>query len=71
MKIELKVGGEFNWFGGSLTGRFLEIDPPSGLKMTWRFSQWPKGTESRVSLQFEEVGNSLGTLIRLYVYRRL
>ena len=41
-------GGRWSWFGGSITGSFEEMEVNEKLVMTWRFSSWEEGVESKV-----------------------
>lgn len=52
--VELKEGGELSMFGGSVEGVYRELEEPSRLIMDWRFSSWPEGCLSKVSLEFTE-----------------
>ncbi len=42
VKVELRMGGRYAFFGGETTGKFTEIEKPSILEYTWRQSTWPK-----------------------------
>ncbi|KAK9829498.1 hypothetical protein WJX72_006227 [[Myrmecia] bisecta] len=52
--IEPKEGGQFSMFGGSLSGRFTQLQPPSRLAMDWRFSNWEDGVLSKVQIDLSE-----------------
>lgn len=47
-KIEARPGGEFSWFGGSVAGRFKELQPNEKIVMDWRFNNWVEGCYSEV-----------------------
>ncbi|GMH40944.1 hypothetical protein BSKO_08848 [Bryopsis sp. KO-2023] len=47
-KIEAHPGGEFSWFGGSVAGRFKELQPNERIVMDWRFNNWVEGCYSEV-----------------------
>lgn len=48
--VEPQVGGKFSWFDGSITGEFVELEPPKRIVMKWRFSHWEDGCFSKVGL---------------------
>lgn len=52
--VEPNVGGKFSWFNGSVEGIFTEIQKDSKLCFTWRFTNWPDGVSSNVSLVLSE-----------------
>lgn len=52
--VDPRPGGSFSWFGGSVTGTFLELDTPRRVVMEWRFSSWSDGVSSRVEVQLDE-----------------
>jgi hypothetical protein len=33
--VDARPGGEWSWYGGSVAGKFLELDPPRRLVMEW------------------------------------
>lgn len=41
-------------YGGTVAGRFVELQPYSRIKQKWRFSSWEDGYESDVLLSFQE-----------------
>jgi len=56
-------GGKFSLFGGAVTGENVEIDMPKKLVQKWRFSSWPEGHYSTVTLEFEEKNGK--TIVKL------
>ncbi|KAI8476840.1 MAG: activator of Hsp90 ATPase [Monoraphidium minutum] len=52
--VEPRPGGSFSWFGGSVGGTFIALEPPRRLEMDWRFNSWGEGVASRVVLTLEE-----------------
>jgi len=48
-KISRKVGGKFSVFGGSITGKNLEVVPDKKIVQEWRIDEWPKGVKSVVT----------------------
>lgn len=49
-----EVGGSFAMFGGNVQGTYRELVPFSGLKLDWRFANWPDDTTSKVDIKLEE-----------------
>eukprot|EP01089_Gocevia_fonbrunei_P004982 TRINITY_DN1509_c0_g1_i2.p1 TRINITY_DN1509_c0_g1~~TRINITY_DN1509_c0_g1_i2.p1 ORF type:complete len:321 (+),score=69.16 TRINITY_DN1509_c0_g1_i2:131-1093(+) len=41
-KIENKVGGIFEMYGGNISGEFVEIVPNEKIVQKWRLASWPK-----------------------------
>lgn len=41
-------GGAFSMYGGSVSGKFLEVDAPARLVQDWRMNSWPDGAVSKV-----------------------
>ena len=42
VKVELKKGGRYKFFGGETTGVFTAIKKPETLEYTWRQNEWKK-----------------------------
>lgn len=68
--MDLKVGGkyqlEMHHKGGNvnkLSGTYEQVKPPEKLAFTWRWSTDPPGQESRVSIEFHDLGGSTEVLI--------
>ena len=45
-----QVGGEFEIFGGSVIGKFTELDRDRRIALDWHFRNWEEGVVSKVSL---------------------
>ncbi len=43
VKVALKVGGSYKFFGGVTTGKFTVVDEPFVLEYTWRQAEWDEG----------------------------
>jgi uncharacterized protein YndB with AHSA1/START domain len=64
VKVELKKGGRYKFFGGDTTGAFTEIKKPDTLEYTWRQNEWNKEwPDSVVRWELKEVKG--GTKARL------
>ena len=42
VKVNLKVGGRYKFFGGETTGEITALAPPHTLEYTWRQGEWLK-----------------------------
>ena len=54
-KIDPKVGGLFNIWDGSVTGKTLELDPKKlRIVQEWRYeyNNWPKDAPSKIIVEF-------------------
>lgn len=62
--VQPHAGGSFSWYGGSIEGEFVELQPPGKIVMKWRFNTWEDGCFSKVELSIDEPepGN---TIVRL------
>jgi len=49
-----KVGGEYSFFAGNVTGKYLELEPGKKLKFTWRFKEWVPEHYSTVTITLSE-----------------
>ncbi|PNG99262.1 Activator heat shock protein ATPase 1, partial [Tetrabaena socialis] len=45
--IQPVPGGTFSWYGGSISGEFVELAPPNRIVMRWRFNTWEEGVFSK------------------------
>ena len=55
-KIDPKVGGSFSIWDGAITGKTLEINSTKlHIVQSWRYEydDWPKGSPSTITLDFE------------------
>lgn len=64
--VEPRPGGSFSWFGGSVVGSFLELDPPRRLVMDWKFTSWADSCSSKVEILLDETepGNTTLKLVQ-------
>ena len=44
----------FSFFGGNISGKFIEIVENKKIVQSWRYKQWPAGHFSNVEMEFEE-----------------
>jgi activator of HSP90 ATPase len=52
--VSREKGGKFRLFGGSVEGENVEVDYPKKLVQKWRFSTWPDGHYSTVTITLDE-----------------
>eukprot|EP01100_Stratorugosa_tubuloviscum_P015083 TRINITY_DN846_c0_g1_i1.p1 TRINITY_DN846_c0_g1~~TRINITY_DN846_c0_g1_i1.p1 ORF type:complete len:130 (-),score=56.59 TRINITY_DN846_c0_g1_i1:73-462(-) len=50
---------EYSLLSGAITGRILDIEPNSKIIKTWRFSSWPTGHFSQVTMNFVQESNGI------------
>ena len=62
-KIDPKVGGTFEMFGGNVRGRILTVEEDRKIVQLWRFKHWPEGHYSHVTFTFEQTEE--GTAVRV------
>ncbi|GLC34612.1 hypothetical protein PLESTB_001242500 [Pleodorina starrii] len=62
-------GGAFSWYGGSITGEFLELSAPHRIVMRWRFNTWEDGCFSKVVIDISEPehGNTVVQILQTEV----
>eukprot|EP01118_Nematostelium_gracile_P010469 TRINITY_DN360_c0_g1_i1.p1 TRINITY_DN360_c0_g1~~TRINITY_DN360_c0_g1_i1.p1 ORF type:complete len:347 (-),score=90.34 TRINITY_DN360_c0_g1_i1:4-1044(-) len=53
-QVSRDKGGAFFLFGGSVQGQNIEIEYPKRIVQKWRFSTWPEGLFSTVTIVLEE-----------------
>jgi len=64
VRVSLKVGGKYAFFGGETTGEFIRIEKPNTLEYTWRQAGWPaEWADSRVHWELNPTRK--GTQVRL------
>lgn len=54
-RIELKQGGSFSLFDGSITGTLTALDPPHSFTETFRFKEWKEDELSTVTVTLTAV----------------
>lgn len=52
--VSREKGGKFKLFGGSVEGENVQVEAPRKLVQKWRFSSWPSGHYSTVTITLEE-----------------
>jgi len=57
-KIDPKVGGLFEMFGGNVHGKILEMREPEVIVQEWRLKEWPDGHFSKVTYTIAEKEDS-------------
>lgn len=60
-----KPGGEFELFGGNVSGKYLELEEPRRIVQSWRLDQWPKGHYSRLQIDFDQNDVDHTTVMRV------
>jgi activator of HSP90 ATPase len=60
-----KPGGQFELFGGNVTGEFTELEEPTHIVQKWRLAQWPQGHHSTLSLWFDQNDVDAVTVMRV------
>lgn len=60
-----KPGGQFELFGGNVTGEFTELEEPTHIVQKWRLSQWPQGHYSTLSIWFDQNDVDAVTVMRV------
>lgn len=62
--IDPSVGGDFSAWGGYISGKTLEIDPPNRILQSWRTTEFADtDADSNLELLFESISN--GTRLTL------
>lgn len=54
VKIEAFKGGSFVLFGGTVSGKFLDLLPDKQITMLWRFKNWPQEHYSTVTIDLNQ-----------------
>ncbi|KXZ44318.1 hypothetical protein GPECTOR_69g411 [Gonium pectorale] len=52
--VQPAPGGSFSWYGGAISGEFVELVAPSRIVMRWRFNTWEEGCFSKVVIDISE-----------------
>ncbi|KAI4838999.1 activator of Hsp90 ATPase [Plasmodium brasilianum] len=63
-EADLRVGGKFSLFSGSIYGEYVEIEKPQKLVQKWKFRDWRDADYSQVSFEFIKVQEN-HTLLKL------
>ena len=68
--VDLRVGGRFvqhmraaNGFERRVTGTYIEVDAPHKLVYTWRWELPPEENESRVTVEFRQLGDNTEVIV--------
>lgn len=54
MSDQAEKGGEFQYLGGNITGKFLEVVPFTRIVQEWRLKSWPAGIMSQVEITIQQ-----------------
>ncbi len=46
-KSDLRPGGAFSMFNGTVSGTYREVEAPKRIVQDWRFNHWPEGCLSK------------------------
>ncbi|XP_046388362.1 activator of 90 kDa heat shock protein ATPase homolog 1 [Ischnura elegans] len=52
--LEPVKGGKFEFFGGNVSGEFMEVTPNTRIAQRWRFKTWPANHYSMVNFQITQ-----------------
>lgn len=63
--IDPRPGGRFTWFNGSVEGTFDVLEQDNKLEFSWRFTNWPDGTASKVTISLSEPESGT-TILKLH-----
>lgn len=55
---DFKEGGKFTLFGGTVTGRFLEIKPNEEITMAWRLKNYPNDHHAKIKFTLKDESDS-------------
>ncbi|KAF2154036.1 hypothetical protein K461DRAFT_277103 [Myriangium duriaei CBS 260.36] len=58
-------GGEFELFGGNVSGKYVSLSKPTSIQQKWRLAQWPAGHYSDLSIKFEQNDVDAVTVMRV------
>ena len=68
--VDLRIGGRFeqhmraaNGFERRVAGTYLEISAPYRLVYTWRWELPPEDVESRVTVEFRDIGSATEVIV--------
>jgi len=54
MADSAEAGGSFEYLGGGITGKFLEVVPFTKVVQEWRLKSWPEGHHSTVEITLKQ-----------------
>lgn len=60
-----RPGGKFEFFGGNVSGEYLELSEPTAISQRWRLAQWPQGHYSTLNIKFEQNDVDAVTIMRV------
>eukprot|EP01135_Chromosphaera_perkinsii_P008552 Nk52_evm18s1400 gene=Nk52_evmTU18s1400 len=63
-KIEARVGGKFEMFGGNVVGEFIELVPGKKIVQKWRSQSWPEGHYSTVTMDLDQESDQMKLTMR-------
>jgi len=63
-EVSMEKGGKFKLFGGSVVGENLELIPDKKIVQKWRFSSWPEGHYSTVTIDLEDNKGKTGVTLQ-------
>eukprot|EP00794_Sanderia_malayensis_P020393 gene20393-22405_t len=52
--LDAKPGGKFSFLSGNIIGEFVEMVPEKKIVQKWRFSNWPEGLYSNVTITLNQ-----------------
>lgn len=64
VKLDLRPGGAFEFFGGNIVGEFVELVPNERIVQKWRVKRWPAGVFSTVTIDLKQESDH--TLLKLH-----
>jgi activator of HSP90 ATPase len=62
-KFEKKVGGSFEMYNGSITGKVVELQENKLLILNWKFSNWKEPTDIKMTIKPKEGNESQITIL--------
>jgi len=54
MSDQAEKGGNFQFLGGNITGKFIEVVPFTKIVQEWRLKSWPAGHHSQVEITIQQ-----------------
>ena len=62
-KFEKKVGGSFEMYNGSITGKVVELQENKLLILNWKFSNWKEPADIKMTIKPKEGNESQITIL--------